>query len=99
MFIVRNTSNDFVYASVIEPHGYFDESSESSLNAYGVIEKIEVVGYNDQATVIEVLGKNNLKWKIIINNVESKKGKHNKVRIENKVYQWVGDYSVKLIDK
>jgi len=99
MFIVRNTSNDFVYASVIEPHGYFDESSESSLNAYGVIEKIEVVGYNDQATVIEVLGKNNLKWEIIINNVESKKGKHNKVRIENKVYQWVGDYSVKLIDK
>ena len=94
MLIYRNTSKDLIYASVIEPHGYFNESSESSLNASGIIETVSIVGFNQKATVIEVQGKNDLKWQIIINNQKSKPDEKNKILVNGEFYEWVGNYAV-----
>ena len=94
MIVFRNKAKNFVFASVIEPHGYFNESTESSLNARGVIEKIEVVGHNDKATVVNIYGVGDFKWQIIVNNQNSDKTKTNKARIGGKIYKWVGDFNL-----
>ena len=94
MIVFRNKAKNFVFASVIEPHGYFNESTESSLNARGVIEKIEVVGHNDKATVVNIYGVRDFKWQIIVNNQNSDKTKTNKARIGGKIYKWVGDFNL-----
>ena len=60
-------------------------------------EKVIVVGHNKDATLIKVEGKNDLNWQIIISNNDSNKSKKNKTRINDKLYFWVGDYSVELI--
>ena len=96
MFIFRKVAKDYVFASAVEPHGYFNEASESSRNTVGYIEKVIVIGHNKDATVIEVEGKNDLRWQIIISNNDSNKSKKNKTRINDKLYFWVGDYSVEL---
>ncbi len=96
MFIFRKVAKDYVFASVVETHGYFNEASESSRNTVGYIEKVIVVGHNKDATVIEVEGNNDLHWQIIISNNDSNKSKKNKTRINDKLYFWVGDYSVEL---
>ena len=96
MFIFRKVAKDYVFASVVETHGYFNEASESSRNTVGYIEKVIVIGHNKDATVIEVEGKNDLNWQIIISNNDSNKSKKNKTRINDKLYFWVGDYSVEL---
>ena len=96
MFIFRKVAKDYVFASAVEPHGYFNEASELSRNTVGYIEKVIVIGHNKDATVIEVEGKNDLRWQIIISNNDSNKSKKNKTRINDKLYFWVGDYSVEL---
>ena len=97
MFIFRKVAKDYVFASAVEPHGYFNEASELSRNTVGYIEKVIVVGHNKDATLIKVEGKNDLNWQIIISNNDSNKSKKNKTRINDKLYFWVGDYSVELI--
>ncbi|MDG2664506.1 heparinase II/III family protein, partial [Vibrio parahaemolyticus] len=52
--ILRQSGQNHVFASVLETHGYFNESIEASVGARGLVESVTVVGNNEVGTVIRL---------------------------------------------
>lgn len=94
LMIFRQRAKDHLFAAVIEPHGYFDESKEVSRSAQGVFQDIRVIGHNDIGTVVELSGKNNLKWRIIVFNGVAKADAPHTVVFQGRSYHWQGNYAV-----
>ena len=51
-FILRQSGQNHVFASVLETHGYFNESIEASVGARGLVKSVSVVGHNSVGTVV-----------------------------------------------
>jgi oligo-alginate lyase len=92
MIIQRRSGENMIFASVIEPHGYFNEAGEKSVNARGFIENVKVIGHNEKATIIEVTGKNDLFWRFIVNNGFASNTKKHEVIFDDAKYNWIGNY-------
>lgn len=96
MFIIRHQARDHLFATVTEPHGYFNEAREQSNNARGDILDVKVIGHNDAGSVIEVVGKNDLHWRITVNNGKASETEKHSVVFEGKKFSWVGNFKVEL---
>ena len=96
VLIRRVTGKDMVFASVIEPHGFFDEATETSSNAYPELQTIDVMGHSDEATVLELGGKNNIKWVIMLNNGPADTQQQHQVEFNGTTYTWTGNYRVDI---
>ncbi|KUK78830.1 MAG: Heparinase II/III family protein [Proteiniphilum acetatigenes] len=98
LFVLRQTGQDHVFASVIEPHGYFSEAAEVSRNAYSTIRAIKVIGHNDTGTVIHILGDRDLEWLATVYNGENPdpQAEHS-VRFRGETFNWTGNYSLSKI--
>jgi len=92
---IRENGSDHVFASVIEPHGSFSATSEASKDSYGSFVKIEVLGSNDEATVVVLTNKKNEKWLLEINNGKASATDAHTVTFDGKSYSWTGNYSFK----
>jgi hypothetical protein len=68
MMIVRKRGNNALFASVIEPHGYFSEPEERSVEATGRITAVNVLSDSSTGTVVEVLGAGGLRWVVTAGN-------------------------------
>lgn len=90
----RWKGKDHVFASVIEPHGSFDDVTENSSGFAGVVERINLIGTNNEATVVEILGKNNLHWYLMINNEEASDTKKHSVEFNGKKFEWIGNFKL-----
>ena len=95
MFILRRQSEDILFASVIEPHGFYQESTERSLRARPTIDKVTVVGHTDEGSVIEVSGANGLRWQLSVNNGMPTDGRK-QIVLGNETYAWKGNFLVNL---
>lgn len=96
MFLLRRKSKDILFASVIEPHGFYDESTERSFRARPTIETVRVVGHTDEGSVVEVAGANGLKWRIMVNNGVPTDGRK-QVVLGNETFAWQGNFHVKML--
>ncbi len=96
LYIARTEAGDCVFASVIEPHGYFNEAQEKSVNAKPVIQTVRIIGHNETGTVVEVLGQNNIRWQVMVNNGVSSESEAMHVKFGSQEYTWSGNYSVML---
>ena len=65
--LLRREAGVHLFASVLEPHGTFDEARETSTQARPLIEGIEIVGHDDAASVIRIHGPGTT-WTVIVNN-------------------------------
>ena len=92
--ILRKKAKDIVFASVIEPHGYYNEAQEKSVNARGNIESVKVIGYNETGSVIDISGKNGLIWTAMVNNGKSSESAKHNLMIDGKSYQWQGNFKL-----
>ncbi|WP_047608375.1 heparinase II/III domain-containing protein [Rahnella aquatilis] len=52
--LLRTHGSHAIYASVFETHGYFDESTETSLEARGKVERVRVVSHDDVQTELNI---------------------------------------------
>ncbi len=95
MFIFRESGKDHLFATVIEPHGYFNEAKESSVQARPVIKNVEVMGHNDDASVIRITGDRDFNITVIVNNGKATDKKQT-TKINNKTYRWAGNYAVEM---
>lgn len=96
MFMVRQHARDHLFASVIEPHGYFNEARELSFNARPSIEEVRVIGHNDTGSVIEVTGPDDMHWLIMVNNGEPSETAQHSVTFGGQTYEWTGNYHVQI---
>ena len=94
-FILRQSGQNHVFASVLETHGYFNESIEASVGARGLVNKVEVLGHNDNATVINVSTTSGKNYVVAISNLtgEALEAQHC-VEFNGNRYQWQGPFAV-----
>jgi hypothetical protein len=94
LMIVRRRAADHVFASVIEPHGYWNEMEERSVDARGSIEGVRVVGASSEGTVVEVAGKNGLRWTVMVANGPASGTARRSVTFGGRTYSWTGNFAV-----
>ena len=94
MMLVRRRASDHLFASVIEPHGYFNELEERSADARGKIESVRVLGSSAEASVVEVTGKGGLRWTVMVANGPASATARHAVTFGGQTYEWTGNYEV-----
>ena len=99
VLIVRQHGQDHLFASVIEPHGYFNEARERSVQARSLIKQVRVAGHDDRASVIEIEGANGLFWRVMVNNGPPSETTEHNVSFGGKTYAWTGNFKVEFIDE
>lgn len=52
--LLRTRGANAIFAGVFETHGYFDEASETSLDARGKVERVSVVSHDDVQTELNI---------------------------------------------
>ncbi|BBM72367.1 alginate lyase family protein [Rhodothermus marinus] len=94
MILVRRQAKDHLFASVIEPHGYFNEAREISLKARPQVQAVRVVGHNAEGSVVEVIGKGGWKWTIMVTNGPADPEARHTVTFDGRTFSWTGNYAV-----
>jgi len=85
-----------VFASVLEPHGYFNEARETSISVHPDLKEITVLGHSNKATILEIKGLNDLSWTIMISNQKADAEQEHRVEFSGVEYTWKGNYKVSL---
>lgn len=94
LMIVRRRATDHVFASVIEPHGYFNEAEERSEQARPRLRDVRVLSSDTAATVAEVTGENDLRWIIMVNNGPPSTTARHRVTAGGETHEWTGNFAV-----
>ena len=94
MMLVRRKASDELFASVIEPHGYFNEAEERSLDATPSIQSVRTLADTDEGTVVEVTGKGGLSWTIMIANGAASPTASHSISAGGRTFSWTGNYRV-----
>lgn len=94
MMIVRRRAADAVFATAIEPHGFFSEPEERSSDADPRLQHVRVLATTDDATVVEVDGTNGLRWIVMVNDGPASATAQHRVSAGGRTYTWTGNYSV-----
>jgi hypothetical protein len=87
--VLRQNAKDHVFASVLETHGYFNESIEASIGARGLVESVNVIGHNSVGTVVELSLTIGKKYVFGISNQADPSGEH-RVEFNGVTYLWIG---------
>ncbi|MFN1617002.1 heparinase II/III domain-containing protein [Vibrio rotiferianus] len=92
--ILRQSGQNHVFASVLETHGYFNESIEASVGARGLIESVTVVGNNEVGTVIRLQTTTGNAYHFAICNLdEDKQNAAHRVEFDGVTYTWEGAFA------
>ena len=92
--ILRRQAKNTLFANVIETHGYFNESVEASLDARGKVHSINIVGFNDDATVVEVIADEFALTIMINNKLDATEQSQTTIEFNNTTYSWQGFVAV-----
>jgi len=92
--ILRKEAKNSLFASVIETHGYFNEAIEASLEARGKMHTVNVIGFNDNASVIEILGDDLVLTVMINNDPKATEQSQTTIEFNNQSYSWQGFLAV-----
>jgi hypothetical protein len=93
--MLRWKGKSHLFASVLEPHGNFDGVNEFSAGAKGIIEEINVLGSDDECSIIQIKGKQNLNWLLMINNGPASDNRKHSAEFNGIKYEWTGNYSLR----
>lgn len=94
LMIVRKRASDQLFASAIEPHGYFSEPEERSEQARPKVQQVKVLSNDADASVIEVSGEDQLRWTVMVSNSPPSATAHHRVSAAGRTYEWTGNYAV-----
>ncbi len=92
--VYRLKGKNCLFASVIEPHGFFNEASETSLNPYSQIKSVQIIGFNKRGSVIEIQNKNGKRWLVMVNNGKASPTAKHRLRFGKTLYEWTGNFKV-----
>ena len=92
--ILRQSGQNHVFASVLETHGYFNESIEASVGARGLVKSVSVVGHNSVGTVvcIQTTSGNTYHYGISNQAEDAQQATHT-VEFAGETYSWEGSFA------
>ena len=96
VLILRREASDHLFASVIEPHGYFSGATESSVQARSRIAAVRVIGFDDAASVVEVEDVDGARWHVFVNNGAPSDGPHT-AAFDGQTFTWTGNAAVQSV--
>ncbi|MFM2600800.1 heparinase II/III family protein [Vibrio fortis] len=92
--ILRQSGQNHVFASVLETHGYFNESIEASVDARGLVESVSVVGHNSVGTVVRIQTTSGNTYHYgISNQAEDVQQATHTVEFAGETYSWEGAFA------
>jgi oligo-alginate lyase len=94
LVLLRRNASNHVFASVIEPHGYFNEAQERSEQARPRIQSVRVLGHNGDGSAVEVTGEG-LKWLVLVTNRRAAPAGRQQLTVGGQTYEWNGNYEVR----
>ena len=94
MMMVRRHAADHLFATVIAPHGYFNEAQERSDNARPLITGVTVVGHSDEGSVVEVIGRQGPLWRVMVTNQPADATREHELIFDAVPYRWTGTHHV-----
>jgi oligo-alginate lyase len=97
LMLVRRSADTHLFASAIEPHGYFNEAQERSAQARPIIKSVRVLGHNAEGSVIEVAGDGGLLWTVMVSNGRASSTARHSLNFGGQTYEWTGNYAVRGI--
>ncbi|MDB1126038.1 heparinase II/III domain-containing protein [Vibrio algarum] len=93
--IHRQSGQNHVFASVLETHGYFNESIEASIGARGLVESVEVLGHNEAATVVSIKTTTGNVYRYAISNLaEEHQAAKQSVSFAGETFEWNGAFAL-----
>ncbi|UTW10432.1 heparinase II/III domain-containing protein [Marinobacterium rhizophilum] len=92
--VIRSRGRDQLFATVLETHGHFDESMEISENARGDIERVEVIGHNQAASVVRLKRRSGQNLVVMLSNSSDVEGPHS-VEFNGQLYRWNGAFATR----
>ncbi|HDO1354922.1 TPA: heparinase II/III family protein [Aeromonas veronii] len=92
--IIRQSGQNHVFASVLETHGYFNESIEASVGARGLINAVTVMGNNKVGTVVRLQTTTGNTYHFAISNLgEAPQNAMHHVEFDGVTYSWEGAFA------
>lgn len=98
LMLVRRRAADHLFASVIEPHGYFNETQERSEQAHPRLQSVRVLGTNAEASVVEVTGEGGLRWTVMTTHGPASPTARHRVTFGGRAYEWTGNFAVQGLE-
>lgn len=93
--IIRTEKKNNVFVSALETHGYFDESKEKSVDPYGKIESVRVLGYDpSQGVVVSISFKDATKWLLMSATQAGAKKELHTVSTGTATWSWTGNSKI-----
>ena len=99
MMLLRSRAKTKLFASVIEPHGFFSEPEERSTGATPNLNEVQVLADDNEGSVVEITGANGIKLTVMVSNGSSAAGAHHHVAVAGKAYDWTGSYFVQGVHR
>jgi len=91
MMLRRNAAST-VFATVLEPHGFFEPVNEISIKATGRVNEVKVLMSTAEATVVEINGTGSMHWIFAVANGEASTEQSHSVTVGGKTFSWKGNY-------
>ena len=90
--MLRRNATSTVFATVLEPHGYFEPVNEISIRATGSVKEVNVLVSTSEATVVEINGTGSLHWVFATINGEASTEASHSITVGGKTFSWKGNY-------
>ncbi|HYD53854.1 MAG TPA: heparinase II/III family protein [Gemmatimonadaceae bacterium] len=98
MMIVRRRAGDHLFASVIEPHGYWSEAQERSEQARPRLTGVRVLAATAEGSVVEVTGDQGIRWTVMIANGTPSSTARRSISANGQTYEWTGNWAVRGLE-
>ncbi|CAM2891121.1 heparinase II/III domain-containing protein [Vibrio diazotrophicus] len=93
--IVRQSGKNQVFASVLETHGYFNESIEASIGARGLVESVNILGSDEVGTVVSIKTTTGNNYQVAICNLDEEQQENDHdVTFNGTTYRWKGPFAL-----
>lgn len=94
-FILQTKAASTVFATVIEPHGNWDGTTEVTSGGFPTVQDVQVVSATEEGTVVKVTGAGGLAWTLCISNRPAADGGAHRVEVNGEVFAWNGNAALR----
>jgi hypothetical protein len=94
MYLLRRRGSTMLFASVIEPHGFFSEPQERSEQARPLVTGIRVLASDAVGSVVELTGPKGLRWQVHITHQRADRAARRVVGTGAQRFEFTGNVQV-----